>query len=79
MMAAYELGKSEAMALKIGDTFKGSMPEAEKHYGADSIENNCYQSGYLEVLKGHDLYLCEGLITGFTLRIKPSKYVSLPL
>jgi len=67
LIEAFNLGKSEAENLTIGYKFNGAMPEAVKHYKADSSEYDVFITAYVNVLKGYELQVDSktGLVTGF--------------
>jgi len=69
LIEAFNLGKAEAESLAIGLKFNGAMPEAVKHYKADSPEYDVFITAYVNVLKEYELQIDSrtGLIIVFQL------------
>lgn len=65
---ALKLGKREAANIQIGDTFKGALPAAAKHYEAGTQEYALFVFGYMKVLEGYELRVFEdsNIVSGFT-------------
>lgn len=49
---AYEAGKNDAQAIKLGDIFLGAMPAAEAagYTDRESGTYRCYLAGYLDLI-----------------------------
>ena len=68
-MIALKNGREAAKAIKVGDTFEGAMPAADRLYKETSLEHDAFISGFLQIVKKYDILVDDNsIITGFTLR-----------